>query len=87
MTPEMIEKLWERSGGKCECVRAAHNHPGGRCNVELVKEMMDKSDAGGWKVCRLFMTGNENLNAVAIYCNGCYQQLPSVLQKEDRYGA
>jgi hypothetical protein len=52
-----------------------------------VKEMMDKSDAGGWKVCRLFMTGNENLNAVAIYCNGCYQQLPSVLQKEDRYGA
>ena len=87
MNPEMIEKLWARCGGKCECIKAAHNHPGGRCNKELLKEMIDKSDDGGWKLCKMFVAGGDNINAYTVYCNECYRQLPSILQKEDRFGA
>lgn len=83
MTPEMIDKIWERSGGKCECVRAAHNHAGGRCNKELVREMHNRSDVGGWKLLQMFFPGGENINSYAVYCNECFQQLPSVLQKDE----
>jgi hypothetical protein len=87
MTPEMIEKLWARCGGKCECLKAAHNHPGGKCSKVLVREMLDKSGEGGWKICKMFVAGGENINAYLVYCDECFQQLPSILKKEDRFGA
>ncbi len=74
MLPETVEKLWQRSGGKCECIKAAHNHPGKRCSHELDKEKKDKTEAGGWKIYQVFVSGGENINAYAIYCNECFQK-------------
>jgi hypothetical protein len=85
MNPEMVEKLWQRSGGKCECKKAAHNHPGGKCDKVLVKEMLDKDGEGSWKILQVFVSGGENINAYAIYCTECFQKLPNALKKEGRF--
>ncbi|NLL90677.1 MAG: hypothetical protein GX226_06245 [Dehalococcoidales bacterium] len=85
MNPETIDKIWAKSGGKCECIKAAHNHPGGHCNKELVREMHNKSGAGGWKLLQMFVSSGENINAYAVYCIECFQQLPAVLQKDETY--
>jgi hypothetical protein len=85
MNPELVEKLWQRSEGKCECVKEAHNHPGGRCNKELVREMLDKEGEGSWKILQLFFSSGENINVYGGYCTECYRKLPSVLKDESRF--
>jgi hypothetical protein len=86
MSSELIEKLWQRPQGKCECIKAAHNHPGGKCNKELKREMLANSGDGGWKILQIYTIGGENMNAYVIYCNDCFQKLPDSLKKEAQFG-
>jgi hypothetical protein len=87
MTPEMIEKLWQRSQGKCECIKAAHNHPDKRCNKILAREMLDKEGEGNWEIYQIFVSGGENINAYAVYCTECFKKLPHALKKEERFSS
>jgi hypothetical protein len=75
MLTEVFEKIWQRSGGKCECARTSHNHSYIRCNKKLIIESQDKPVAGGWKLYQHFAYGGNDMNAYAVYCWECYQKI------------
>jgi hypothetical protein len=75
MLTEVLDQVWKRSGGKCECARQAHNHSYIRCNKKLIREMQDKPHPGGWKLYQQFAYGGNDINAYAIYCLECYHKI------------
>jgi hypothetical protein len=75
MLTEVLEQVWKRSGGKCECARQSHNHSYIRCNKRLTREMQDKPGAGGWKLYQHFAYGGNDIKAYAVYCRDCYQKI------------
>ena len=75
MLTEVLERVWQRSGGKCECARQSHNHSYIRCNKKLVREMQDKPALGGWKLYQRSAYGGNDVNSYAIYCWECYRKI------------
>jgi hypothetical protein len=75
MLAEVFEKLWQRSGGKCECTRSSHNHSYIRCNKKLTREMQDKPGIGGWKLYQRYAYSGNDPGAYAVYCTECYRKI------------
>ncbi len=75
MLTQVLETIWERAGGKCECCRQSHNHSYIRCNKKLIREMQDKPASGGWKLYQHFAYGGNDPSAYAVYCWECYQKI------------
>ena len=75
MLTQVLETVWVRAGGKCECCRQSHNHSYIRCNKKLIREMQDKSALGGWKLYQHFAYGGNDPGAYTIYCWECYQKI------------
>jgi hypothetical protein len=72
----LVKQAWMRSGGRCECTRATHGHPG-RCNKSLLELYRGELDTqAGWEA--LSKSGSYlDLSDCEILCRGC--------QKEIRY--
>lgn len=75
MLPEILDQIWERAKGKCECAIQSHNHSYIRCNKKLVRGMQDKPNPGGWKLYQHGAYGGNNITAYSIYCWECYQKI------------
>ena len=70
---EIVEKAWERSGGKCECKRPGHGHTG-RCNQPLQKpQKAHMASSYGWKVNSVSGVFKKDLADCEILCIKCYK--------------
>ena len=71
--PEYVVKdAWELAEGRCECSRAAHNHPDGRCNKRLILEKRGQVGWGALEACPI--DGNPEHNGLSnceILCWDC----------------
>jgi hypothetical protein len=79
---ETIRLAWERSGGKCECARSAHEHPHGRCHKPLVWEKRGKlGEYGAWQVRhkdfmeRLKCSNSDDVHKCEIWCLDCLNKV------------
>lgn len=76
---QVVKNAFGRAGGKCECIRGLHKHPGDRCRKPLVWEDRGKRNApGGWDTHHETMTaaGIDRLGNCQILCWDCIKLLP-----------
>jgi 5-methylcytosine-specific restriction endonuclease McrA len=67
----VIDALWERSGGRCECRRTSCGHAG-RCNVPLT--------SGNWQAHHIVSVqagGTDTLSNAEALCIPCHQNTGS----------
>ena len=67
-----INDAWERSGGKCECVRSTCTHIG-RCNKELHFESRGSESQFGWEAHHVTADGPDSLSNCEILCQDCHK--------------
>ncbi len=74
---ETKRQAWERSGHRCECKRATHNHPYGRCPNILIwgRKGQDRSD--GWEAHHITSGGPDTLSNCEILCTRCHKKTQS----------
>jgi len=71
----MVREAWERTGGRCECQRYAHNHTYVRCARLLKWELRGRSAPGGWQpIIRTGFSSDIPLSC-EILCASCNQRL------------
>ena len=72
---ETIEAAWKRAGGKCECRRKTHSHPGwrGRCGKTLSKSNTKRVGRGAWEAHHISTTGGDGLRNCEILCIDCHK--------------
>ena len=68
----VVEKAWNRSGGRCECRRKGHGHPYGRCPKTLVKKNRGREGRGKWEPHHTSRTGPDTLSNCEILCWDCH---------------
>lgn len=75
---QTVTLAWRRSGGKCECTRALHDHGYGRCNKDLVWENRGReSGRGAWEAhhrTSVESGGSDNLSNCEILCWDCHSK-------------
>ena len=70
---DVVKDAWELVEGRCECYKASHNHPDGRCNKRLAAEKRGQAGWGGWEACPI--DGNPDhvgLSNCEIICWDCH---------------
>ena len=65
---EIVERAWRRAEGRCECRRETHNHPGFRCNKELVWANRTGEGRGKWEAHHISVSGGHTLSNCEILC-------------------
>ena len=69
---EVVKDAWELVEGKCECTRATHQHPEGKCNKRLSLEKRSQVGWGAWEACPIDGNpGHNNLSNCEILCWDC----------------
>ena len=61
-------RAFRRAGGRCECTRISHRHPGGRCNAVLTP--------GNWHAhhrTAVDAGGDDSLSNCEALCIPCHQ--------------
>ncbi len=43
-----VLRAWQKSGGRCSCMRMSHNHSYVRCSRVLNYDLRDRPGEGGW---------------------------------------
>jgi 5-methylcytosine-specific restriction endonuclease McrA len=69
----VVKQAWDRSGGKCECKRAAHGHTG-RCNHTLLWSSQGKDTDFGWEAHHINANGPDTLSNCEILCQTCHKK-------------
>ena len=75
MFATVLDQVWQRSEGKCQCTRLDHNHPYVRCNKPLVWDKQDKPHPGGWRLHRRLGYSRNGITSREILCRECYQKV------------
>ena len=69
---DVIQKAWERAGGRCECTRTKHDHVG-RHNKVLKFENRGREGYGAWEAHHIDRTAGDWLSNCEILCWDCHQ--------------
>lgn len=69
----VVSEAWRRSGGKCECKRTNHGHPG-RCGAGLIYTARGKDTPGGWEAHHINANGPDVLSNCEILCQPCHKK-------------
>ena len=70
---EIVERVWRRSGGVCECVRTTHTHVG-RCKQQLTKDLRgDQGNQNGWEARSIGGQYKNLASDCEILCWKCYK--------------
>ncbi len=75
----VVERVWQRSRGKCECTRTGHSHPYICCNKPLVRDKHNKPFLGGWKFNYRLGYSEDAITSCEILCWDCYQRATKTL--------
>lgn len=70
---DVIRQAWQRAGGRCECTRTTHGHPG-RCNKVLILENRDREGNGAWEAHHITADGPDTLSNCEILCWDCHKR-------------
>jgi hypothetical protein len=71
---EILERVWKRSGGVCECTREKHVH--GRCKQQLNKDQRgDRDSPHGWEAHSISGLYKNVASDCEILCWGCYKSI------------
>ena len=70
----LVERAWQRSGGRCECEKTSHGHIG-RCDQMLLKTFRgDRNSGYGWEAHSISKQHLNELSDIEILCwNPCYR--------------
>lgn len=72
---DVVDRAWNRSGGRCECRRKTHNHPYGRCPQRLSKGSRGReSGRGAWETHHRVSGGSDGLSNCEILCWACHKK-------------
>jgi hypothetical protein len=81
----VVEGAWERSRGRCECVRQGHGHDG-RCKRPLLWSSRGSDCDYGWEAHRIRARGSDRLSNCEILCHACCKQTDrNNLQKDSLF--
>lgn len=70
----VVRAVWHIVGGRCECRRTRHRHPGIRCNKELVWENRGREGRGAWEAHHIDgNTSNDVHSNCEILCWDCHK--------------
>ncbi len=69
---EVLDQLWYRAGGKCECTRQCRPHAGYRCNAPLTERQWN-----GHHVVSQNAGGADTLNNGEALCIPCHENTRS----------
>jgi hypothetical protein len=67
ISPETINMLLRRAGGKCECTMTECSHHVGRCKAQLGGDWQD------WHAHPISPSGADNLGNLIAMCQDCYR--------------
>lgn len=71
----IIKKAWERSGGRCECIKTTHGHPR-RCNKKLLELYRgDNESEYGWETHSKSGSYLNDLSDCEIICWDCMEEM------------
>lgn len=68
LTPKVRQELFERAGGKCECIMVSCSHHVLRCNARL---------GDNWEAHRVTAGGPYALSNLKAMCPRCHRNTPS----------
>ena len=72
----VVEKAWERSGGRCECTRKSHpiHSKYNRCTVYVIKSSRgNRNSKYGWETHHINSNGESILSNCEILCSECHK--------------
>jgi 5-methylcytosine-specific restriction endonuclease McrA len=76
----VVQRAWQRAGGRCECVRKKCGHTG-RCNKQLVWDNRGNNGArGAWEAHHVTASGAggpDTLSNCEILCVDCHKNTPT----------
>jgi hypothetical protein len=69
---DVVKDAWELVEGRCECNKAMHQHPEGRCNKKLQWEKKSDVGWGAWEACPIDgIAAHNTLSNCEILCWDC----------------
>ena len=69
---KVVRQAWSRCAGRCECTRAEHNHPFGRCNLKLRYDRRGQAKKDAWEIRRKDPSRGEIFPNSEIVCMECF---------------
>lgn len=78
---EVLEQAWQRSGGKCECRNASHDHGFYACDELLEWLNRGQPGLGGWEAWYIVKPedgGDDSLENCEVRCLACMAYVPEV---------
>jgi hypothetical protein len=74
---DVIKQAWNRSGGRCECQRTAHDHSVFRCPRKLTWANRGREGEGAWEAHHVSVAGGDGLSNCQILCWTCHKKTQS----------
>ena len=71
----VVEDVWKRAKGRCECRRRFHNHRYVRCNKQLVWRNRGREGRGAWEAHHRVRTRGDTLSNCEILCWDCHSRI------------
>lgn len=70
----VVNEIWARSGGCCECENEAHGHEG-KCGQRGIMPMQGGPNVGGWEAIVIDPEGPMTAENTMIVCSGCFAKM------------